>query len=66
MNNELGRIWKEADASQFKEVSLYLRGRAEEYYETLWSEYPVPEPTFDPGTYRIHRKCSNHSATKKF
>jgi hypothetical protein len=38
MNNELGRIWKEADASQFKGVSLYLRGRAEEYYETLRTE----------------------------
>jgi hypothetical protein len=34
MNNELGRIWKEAVVAQFKEISWYFPGGSEETTKT--------------------------------
>jgi hypothetical protein len=50
VNDELERMWKEADVAYFKAGFQDLSERAEKLHEDLHSRYLIVRPIFEPGT----------------
>jgi hypothetical protein len=52
VNDELERIWKEADVAKFKVTSRHLPGGTEENHKIHPLGYPASGLKFEPGTTR--------------
>lgn len=57
MDDELGRIWKEAVVAHLKTLSWILPGRTDEVWKFM--SQSVFGTRFDPRTSRIHSRVVN-------